>query len=48
MSQYYPIFMDLRAKQVLVVGGGSVALRKVQILLKHGALVHLVSPPAHS
>lgn len=44
MPQYYPIFMDLTSKQVLVVGGGSVALRKVQTLIKHGALVHIVSP----
>jgi len=44
MSQYYPIFMDLHAQPVLVVGGGAVALRKVQTLLHHGALVHIVSP----
>jgi len=44
MPQYYPIFMNIEAQQVLVVGGGSVALRKVQTLLQHGALVHIVSP----
>lgn len=44
MPQYYPIFMDLKAQPVLVVGGGQVALRKVQTLLDHGALVHIVSP----
>jgi len=44
MSQYYPIFMDLNALPVLVVGGGSVALRKVQTLLHHGALVRIISP----
>ena len=44
MSQYYPIFMDLKALPVLVVGGGAVALRKVQTLLHHGAIVHIVSP----
>ncbi|MDP4127333.1 MAG: NAD(P)-dependent oxidoreductase [Bacillota bacterium] len=44
MSQYYPLFMDLKAQPVLVVGGGVVALRKVQTLLEHGALVHIVSP----
>lgn len=44
MSQYYPIFMDLMAQQVLVVGGGGVALRKVQTLLHHGAFVLIVSP----
>lgn len=44
MSQYYPIFMDLEAQPVLVVGGGVVALRKVQTLLDHGAIVRIVSP----
>jgi len=44
MSQYYPIFMDLKAQSVLVVGGGAVALRKVQTLMHHGAYVHIVSP----
>jgi len=44
MSQYYPIFIDLKAQPVLVVGGGVVALRKVQTLMQHGALVHIVSP----
>lgn len=44
MSQYYPIFVDLYTLPVLVVGGGNVALRKVQTLLHHGALVRIVSP----
>jgi precorrin-2 dehydrogenase/sirohydrochlorin ferrochelatase len=44
MPQYYPIFMDIEAQSVLVVGGGSIALRKVQALLDHGAIVHIVSP----
>lgn len=36
--------MDLTAQPVLVVGGGVVALRKVQTLIHHGAYVHIVSP----
>lgn len=44
MSHYYPIFVDLYTLPVLVVGGGNVALRKVQTLLHHGALVRIVSP----
>ena len=36
--------MDLKAQSVLVVGGGAVALRKVQTLMHHGAYVHIVSP----
>ncbi|MDR3585299.1 MAG: bifunctional precorrin-2 dehydrogenase/sirohydrochlorin ferrochelatase [Desulfosporosinus sp.] len=44
MPQYYPIFMDVEAQPVLVVGGGNIALRKVQTLLDHGAIVQIVSP----
>ena len=41
---YYPIFLDLRLKPVLVVGGGKVALRKVKGLLEAQARVTIVSP----
>ncbi len=40
---YYPIFLELEGKTALVVGGGSVAQRKVETLLEHGALIRLVS-----
>ena len=41
---FYPLFMDLRDRQVLVVGGGLVAERKVESLVEAGAAVTLVSP----
>jgi len=41
---YYPIFLDLRGKKCLVVGGGEVAQRKVESLLASKAKVTLVSP----
>jgi len=41
---YYPIFVDLRDKQVVVVGGGMVAARKVESLLKAGAKVRVIAP----
>lgn len=44
MGDYYPIFLNVRGKRCLVVGGGEVALRKVKALLKHGAKVEVVSP----
>lgn len=40
---YYPIMVDLTDKEVLVVGGGSVAGRKIVTLLEYGAVVSLVS-----
>lgn len=40
----YPIMMNLEGKEVLVIGGGRVAFRKVGGLLESGALVTLISP----
>ena len=40
---YYPVFIELEGKTVLVVGGGKVAQRKVETLLKFGASIHIVS-----
>ena len=41
---YYPIFLNIRDKKCVVVGGGEVALRKVKTLLEHGASVEVISP----
>ena len=42
--RYYPIHLDLKGRQVLVVGGGTVAEGKVRQLISAGARVRLVSP----
>ncbi len=44
---YFPVFFDLTAQRVLVVGGGEVALRKVALLERSGALIALVAPDVH-
>ncbi|MDP2928431.1 MAG: bifunctional precorrin-2 dehydrogenase/sirohydrochlorin ferrochelatase [Candidatus Omnitrophota bacterium] len=41
---YYPIALKLKARPVLVVGGGQVAERKVKTLLQFGARVRVISP----
>lgn len=41
---YFPMFVDIKKKKCLIVGGGTVALRKVQILLDFGADVVVVAP----
>ena len=44
---YFPLFVDLTGKHVLVVGGGTVALRKVEKLLPFGPQVTVVAPQLH-
>lgn len=41
---YYPIVMNLTGCRCLVVGGGEVALRKAQSLVKAGAYVKVIAP----
>ena len=41
---FCPIFLNLKGKACLVVGGGEVAVRKASILLQSGARVKVVSP----
>lgn len=42
--RYYPVFLDVQGKPVVVVGGGHVALQKIGNLVAAGAQVTLVSP----
>ena len=41
---FYPVFLDLSDRRCLVVGGGTVAERRVEALLEASAAVTLVSP----
>jgi uroporphyrin-III C-methyltransferase / precorrin-2 dehydrogenase / sirohydrochlorin ferrochelatase len=41
---YFPVFFDLSGQKVLIVGGGEVALRKVSLLERTGALITVVAP----
>lgn len=41
---YFPMFIEIEKKHCLIVGGGKVALRKVQVLLDFGAQVTVVAP----
>lgn len=40
----YPITVNLKNKEVLIIGGGKIAARKVNNLLKEGARLRIVSP----
>ena len=41
---YFPVFFDLSGQKVLIVGGGEVALRKISLLERTGALITVVAP----
>lgn len=41
---YFPFFMDLEGQEGLVIGGGSVALRKVEKLRPYGAKLTVIAP----
>ncbi|GIV17605.1 MAG: hypothetical protein KatS3mg022_3040 [Armatimonadota bacterium] len=43
---YYPVFLDLRGRDCLVVGGGAVACEKIAALLDAEACVTVVAPEA--
>jgi len=42
--RYFPIFLDLEGRKVVVIGGGEEALRKVRLLLKTNAKIFVVAP----
>ena len=44
----YPLFLDLRGRLVVVVGGGAVAVRRCRRLVEAGADVRVVAPAASS
>lgn len=41
---YYPVFVDLKDKRCVIVGGGRVAERKCSTLFKTGAKITVISP----
>ena len=44
MAKYYPINLNIEGKKCVVIGGGKVAERKVNTLLKFGGKILLISP----
>jgi siroheme synthase-like protein len=41
---YYPIYLDIEERPVLIIGGGEVCARKGETMLRYGARVTIVSP----
>ena len=45
---YFPFFVDLKGRNGLIAGGGTVALRKAEKLLEFGAQITAVAPKINS
>ena len=43
-TPYFPLFINLSGKKILVAGGGKIALRRVRTLMRFGADIRIVSP----
>lgn len=41
---YYPVFLDIEERPVLIIGGGEVCARKAETMLRYGGKVTIVSP----
>ena len=41
---YLPLFLEIRQRRCLIVGGGDIALRKAKLLQGAGAIIRLVAP----
>ncbi|WP_340619771.1 siroheme synthase CysG [Xenorhabdus siamensis] len=44
---YLPLFVELKSRAVLLIGGGEVASRKAGLLLRAGAALTIVAPELH-
>ncbi|HEX7419808.1 MAG TPA: bifunctional precorrin-2 dehydrogenase/sirohydrochlorin ferrochelatase [Thermoanaerobaculia bacterium] len=41
---YYPIYIDIEDRAVVIVGGGTVCARKAETMMRYGARVTIISP----
>ena len=44
VQRYFPIFVSLKQKKVVVIGGGTIAARRVKTLLLFGCEITVISP----
>lgn len=44
VHSHFPMFMDIGKKKIVVVGGGTIATRRIETLLKFGAEMTVIAP----
>ena len=44
---YFPMFIDLSDKNIVVVGGGNIATRRVKTLLAFTRNIRVIAVPVH-
>ena len=48
MTSYYPVFLDLKGRSCVVIGGGRIAEGKIKSLIEHDCSITVISPEATS
>ena len=44
MKPYFPMFIKLEGRRGLIIGGGMVALRKIEKIAPYGAALRVIAP----
>lgn len=44
MNTYFPLFINIKEKDILVFGGGNIATRRVKAMLPYGACIRIIAP----
>ncbi len=42
-DKFFPVFLDIKDKNILVIGAGKIALRKAETLLNYGAKIKVIT-----
>ncbi len=42
-NSFFPLFLDIKNKKILIIGAGKIAYRKAETLLKYGADIHILT-----
>ncbi len=42
-NNFFPIFLDIKDKNILIIGAGKIAFRKAETLLKYGAKIKVIT-----